>query len=76
MIQRWYLDLFFIQNVCRGRVYQIPESSLWQSYGMQNNWQDTDLGTHKTREKAKAVIQDWLANGMRVELSLMDAFYP
>lgn len=66
------MSLAFVKNVCIGRVYQLPagpdpvargvvqKQAPWQAYGMDKDWQDTNLGNfHGSKEAAMAAIVEW-----------------
>jgi hypothetical protein len=59
---RWaFGDLAIVGNVIVGRIFQLPggSDSPWQACGMMNEWDDTDLGQHKSFVLAKVAVVQW-----------------
>ena len=69
---KWYLSLAFVENMCIGRVHQLPagpdpvargsvqKQANWQAYGMEEKWEDTNLGNHHgSKEMAMVAIVEW-----------------
>ena len=72
MAIRWFMGLAFVKNVCIGEVHQlsagpdptakgsVQKEAPWQAYGMEKDWQDTNLGNwHLSKEAAQAAIVEW-----------------
>ncbi len=56
---RWSNNVYIVGNSVVGTVGETA-SKQWEAYGCMGDWQDTDLGVHENRERAKQAVIDWV----------------
>lgn len=71
MTFRWFLGLCIVKTRVVGRIHQLPagldpvakgsvqKQAPWRAYGMKEEWDDTDLSTHDSREAAGIKVEGW-----------------
>ena len=61
MARRWEGELYIHDTTVVGTICQTASGD-WSAYGCMDDWNDTDLGTHKTRGRAKLAVSKWVAS--------------
>lgn len=58
--EKWDRDLRIIGETVVGSIEKLDRGD-WYAYGCMSDWQDTDLGSHKSERAAKRAVERWVA---------------
>lgn len=51
--------LLILDNSCVGTVQETASNS-WETFGCDADWNDMNLGLHKTKVEAKKAVEEWV----------------
>ncbi len=58
---RWRDTLCLLGNTIVGSIEQhFAEAKCWFAYGCDIDWNDVNLGTHRTQAQAKRAVRSWV----------------
>ena len=60
MKSRWVDGLFLVGSTVVGVVNTDAFGHGWWAYGCLEDWEDVELGHHRTEEAAKAAVEKWV----------------